>query len=323
MRIAQEGGGVLFTNKPRQFREALAASTTEPLLVPSVFDAMSAQLAARSGFQAAWIGSSGVTNTLMGMPDVGYVNLTDMDFIVRKAVASCDIPLLVDVDDGYGYALNVIHTVQTMEAAGSAGVMIEDQRNPRTPYEGTTAVLSANEAVGKIAAAADARKNPDFFIFARTDSAWTDGLNAAIDRGNRFSEAGADALYVTGVFSLENLAQIKREVKIPHLMWTNPGRGRSAATLAEISEMGFDMHALGSADATRATALALIDFFDHLYAGGLQAERAYREKWVGTPVEDWSTFTGFPNFRELEKKYLAEAEYRARYLSGNKPEWPK
>lgn len=296
-----------------EFRAHLEATTTLPMLIPSVYDAISAQIAARAGFRAVWLGSSGVSNALLGKPDAGLINLAEMEFVTRKLTATCKIAVLVDADDGYGYALNVIHTVRTLERAGAAGLMIEDQYNPRTPFEGTPAVIEIDEAVGKVAAAVDARTDPSFFICMRTDVAWTEGLEAAIERGRRFGEAGADALFVTGDFDIADLTRIAEEVRVPHLLWNHPRGDRSTLTLEKIRALGFDMHALGASDVTRVSALAMTRYFDDLQARGLAAEQQWRADFVGTVVADWSTFTGFDTVQKLEKKYLPSREYALRY----------
>jgi len=126
---------------------------------------------------------------------------------------------MMDVDDGYGNVLCVVQTVRRLEAAGAAGTMMEDQRSPLgTPTAGGVAVISKEAAIGKLKAAADARKDRDFFIIGRTASFWPEGHDSEIDRANAYVEAGADAVFLTGALSVADMARVGREVKAPHNM---------------------------------------------------------------------------------------------------------
>jgi 2-methylisocitrate lyase-like PEP mutase family enzyme len=291
-----------------QFRASLAAAKEVPLPIPVVYNALTAQLAAHAGFPAVWLGGSAIANTLMGLPDVGYMNLNEMEYVLRRATATAEIPILVDIDAGYGSAVQVVHTIRTIESCGAAGVQLEDQYNPRTPFAGTALVIPVEEALGKIKAAVDTRKDPDFLIQARTDSVWTEGLDRAIERANLYAEAGADALFIPAKFTPAQEARIGREVNIRHKMWF---RSKPQPSLKEIRKMGFDMIVLGNM--MHATALAVSRYLQDLHDRGLEAEEEFQKQFTGTPLEDWGQFTGFPAVREHERKYLPEAEYKARY----------
>jgi 2-methylisocitrate lyase-like PEP mutase family enzyme len=142
-----------------------------------------------------------------------------MEALLQRTVPVTPIPVMVDVDDGYGNVPCVVQTVRRLEASGAAGIMMEDQRSPLgTPTAGGVAVISTEAAIGKFKAAADARKDRDFFIIGRTESFWPEGLDSAIDRANAYVEAGADAVFLTGALSVAGMATVGRQVKAPHNM---------------------------------------------------------------------------------------------------------
>lgn len=304
----------------RQFRDLLLGATDKPLITPSVFNAQSAQIAANTGFETVWIGGSTVTNTLLGMPDAGYLNLSEIEFVVSRTVAVSPVPVLVDIDDSYGPAINTARAVRTMELCGAAGVMIEDQYSPRTPYEGTVAVVPLEEAVGKIKAAVEARRDTDFFIVARTDVGWSEGIEASIERCRAFVDAGADAIFATGDFTVEDMARIGREVKVRHKKWAHPRQGRKAS-LNEIRELGYDNTGLGGVDLLRAATLAMVRYLEDVHERGIEGEAEQRVQFSGTAVEDWGSFTGFGKIREAERRYLPDSEYRKRYGVGKEAEF--
>lgn len=294
-----------------QFRAALAAAGDEPLSVPSVFDSFSTRLVAHAGFTACCMGSSPLSHSLLGLPDAGFLTLSDMEFMLRKVTLNATIPILADVDNGYGNALNVVHTVRTLEAAGCAGIMLEDQDFPRTPHAGTARVIPVEEATGKFKAALDSRKDHDFFIIARTDLAWTKGIEAAIERLSLYAEAGVDAIFMPNKFDTAEVARLGREVKAPHRMWA--ANGRDGITLAEVRKLGFDLVPLGGGDTLRAAAAGMMAFLDTLKADGLKGAYDFAQHMKGTPLGNWPKFNDFDVFEELERKYLSKAEYDERY----------
>ena len=164
--------------------------------MPGVFDGFSTRLVSQAGYIAAFITGSGVSESRLGQSDVGIMGL-DENVAAARAIAACsDLLLLADADTGYGNALNVYHTVRAFERAGVAGVMLEDQVWPkRCGHMKGKEVISADEMVQKIRAAAEARSDPDFVIKSRTDVLATHGLDEAIRRLNLYAEAGADLLF--------------------------------------------------------------------------------------------------------------------------------
>ena len=215
----------------------------EILVLPGVFDGFSTRLVSRHGYVAAFITGSGVSETRLGQPDVGLMGL-DENVAAARAIAACsDLLLLADGDTGYGNALNVYHTVRAFERAGVAGLMLEDQVWPkRCGHMRGKEVISAEEMVQKIHAAAEARVDPDFVIKSRTDVLATHGVAEAIRRLNLYAEAGADLLFADAAMSAEDIATIARHVSKP--LSVNMGFGirqRSTTPLlsaAQLQELG-------------------------------------------------------------------------------------
>jgi 2,3-dimethylmalate lyase len=296
-------------NRSATFRAQLNGAKERPLIAPTIYNAQTAQLAEQAGFQAAWLGGSGITNTLLGMPDAGYLNLTDMEYVLKRAVDSSNIGILADIDDGYGSFLNVMYSIKAVEGAGAVGVSIDDQLSHRTPYQGTTVVVPADELVGKIKAAVDARKDPNFLVMARTDSFWSLGLEAAIERINLYAEAGADMGFATGVFTRDTMSRMQRETTIPHRMMS---RTPDDMSLEQMRNLGFDLVALGQLDPMRTGALAMSNYYKQLFARGNEYKVEAQKQFVGTPFDNWWEFTGLAKVGDIEQKYLPAEELKQR-----------
>ena len=186
------------------------------LVLPGVFDGFSTRLVSKFGYTAAFITGSGVSESRLGQPDVGLMGL-DENVAAARAMAACsDLLLLADGDTGYGNALNAYHTVRAFERAGVAGLMLEDQVWPkRCGHLKGKEVISAEEMVQKIRAAAEARVDPDFVIKSRTDVLATHGLAEAIRRLNLYAEAGADLLFADAAMSVEDIGTIAKNTRKP------------------------------------------------------------------------------------------------------------
>lgn len=189
------------------------------LLVPGAFNALSAKVIADLGFQAIYVTGAGVTNMWFGMPDQGFMGLHEIADHTARIRDAVDVPLIVDADTGFGNALNVVHTVRTLERAGADCIQLEDQVAPkRCGHFSGKEVISTEEAVSKIKAAVDARRDPDFLIMARTDAAATHGFEAAVERAQKFAEAGADILFVEAVTKPEEVRALPQRLAKPQLM---------------------------------------------------------------------------------------------------------
>ncbi|CAN5864630.1 oxaloacetate decarboxylase [soil metagenome] len=202
----------------RQSLRALAEAR-RGVLVPGAFNALSARVIEDLGFEAIYITGAGVTNMWFGLPDQGFVGLheiADHTARIRDAVA---LPLIVDADTGFGNALNVRHTVRVLERAGADCIQFEDQVAPkRCGHFSGKDVISTDEAVAKIKAAVDARSDPDLLILARTDACATQGFEAALERAQKFSEAGADILFVEAVTTADEIRALPQRLARPQLM---------------------------------------------------------------------------------------------------------
>ena len=215
-----------------------------PVQLPSAHDALTARLIKRAGFHAYQIGGFALVGARHGVPDVDLTRFAEQSAAVRDIVAACDLPVLVDADDGYGDAKNVTHTVASYEAMGVSAIFIEDQVSPkRCGHMSGKEVVPADIMVQRLEAALAARRSPDFFIVARTDALGVEGLDAALKRGERYLRAGADGLYIEAPTSVEHLEQIGAAFKgVPQM--TNMFEGDKQTpwlTPMELSSLGFSM----------------------------------------------------------------------------------
>lgn len=186
-----------------KFRQALEQN--KPLQVVGTIHAYSAMMAKKIGHQAIYLSGGGVANASYGLPDLGMTSLNDVLVDVQRITAACDLPLLVDIDTGWGGAFNIAKTVRDMEKAGAAAVHIEDQvAQKRCGHRPNKEIVSTEEMVDRIRAAVDARVDADFFIMARTDSFAQEGLESALERARAYVAAGADGIFAEAVKTEEH-----------------------------------------------------------------------------------------------------------------------
>lgn len=187
-----------------------------PLLAPGIYDCISAKVVAASGYDAAFVSGAAVTASVLGYPDVGLQTMPEILSQVRNMARCVDIPLIVDIDTGYGNALNMMRAVREFEAAGVAGIFFEDQSFPKRcgHFEGKK-IITAEEMVVKIRAACEARRSSDFFIIARTDARAIEGLDRALERAQIYAEAGADGIYVEALLGEDEMRKAAQSVKVP------------------------------------------------------------------------------------------------------------
>ncbi len=201
----------------RRFREALAQE--KPLQVIGAINANHALLAKRAGFRAIYLSGGGVAAGSLGLPDLGISGLDDVLTDVRRITDICDVPLLVDVDTGFGAsAFNIARTTKSLIKFGAGGMHIEDQVGAkRCGHRPGKAIVSSEEMVDRVKAAVDAKTDPDFLIMARTDALAVEGLQAAIDRACACVEAGADAIFPEAMTELSMYKEFAKAVKVPVL----------------------------------------------------------------------------------------------------------
>lgn len=269
------------------------------VLVPGAFNALSAKVIEDLGFEALYVTGAGVTNMWFGMPDQGFMGLAEIADHTARIRDTAELPLIVDADTGFGNALNVYHTVRTLERAGADCIQLEDQVAPkRCGHFAGKEVISTEEAVNKIKAAVDARRDSDLMIMARTDAAATHGFEAAVERAQRFAEAGADILFVEAVTQAEEVRALPRRLSTPQLMNMVIGGKTPIFNADELGELGYGIVLYANAALQGAvmgmqkSLTVLRDGKEVPESSGLVAPFAERQRLVGKPQWD-----------ALEKRY--------------------
>jgi 2-methylisocitrate lyase-like PEP mutase family enzyme len=269
------------------------------LLVPGAFNAMSARVVADQGFEAVYLTGAGLTNMHYGVPDLGIIGLRDVADATSRLREAVDVPIIVDGDTGFGNAVNVWHTVRALEHAGADAIQLEDQLFPkRCGHFSGKEVAPLPEMLSKIRAAADARRDENFLIIARTDSRAVLGFEAAVERAQAFADAGADILFVEATESLEEVRALPKLLNKPQLINIVIGGKTPALTAAELGEMGYGIilyanAALQSAVAGMQRALGM------LKRDGLLKE----DPALVAPFLERQRLVQKPLYDELEKKY--------------------
>ncbi|MDD3786371.1 MAG: isocitrate lyase/phosphoenolpyruvate mutase family protein [Porticoccaceae bacterium] len=269
------------------------------VIVPGAFNALSAKVVEGLGFEAIYVTGAGVTNMWFGMPDQGFMGLHEIAEHTARIRDAVQVPLLVDADTGFGNALNVRHTVRTLERAGADCIQFEDQVAPkRCGHFDGKAVISTEEAVSKIKAAVDARHDADLLVMARTDAAATQGFEAAVERAHKFAEAGADILFVEAVTKAEEVRALPSRLPKPQLMNMVIGGRTPIFNAEQLGGLGFGIvlyanAALQGAVAGMQKALTVLrDEKEVQESSGLVTPFAERQRLVGKP--EWDA---------LEKRY--------------------
>jgi 2-methylisocitrate lyase-like PEP mutase family enzyme len=282
---------------PAQEIRDLVANDT--ILMPGVYDAITARIAARLGFDIVFISGYSVSAARLGEPDFGFLTESEMADATRSVTRISSAPVIVDADTGYGNAVNVMRTVGDFQDAGAAGVFLEDQVWPKKcgHFQGKQVIPTAEHAA-KIRAAADARGERDLFIVARTDARQPLGLDEAINRCLIYKEAGADALFVEAPQSVEELEQIARELP-PPLVANMIERGVTPhLSRGELKDLGFQLIVCPLAAlyaATKAAVKVLTELKEHETTAAL--------------YDELTTFDEFGELVELEKRYADEGRY--------------
>ena len=210
------------------------------VVAPGAYDGFSARLVEAAGFKAAYMTGAGTAASHLGQPDLGLTTLTEMATHAAHLAGCLSIPLIADADTGYGNVLNVVRTVREYERAGVAGLHIEDQVAPKKcGHIAGKQVIPTDEFCDKIRAASEYRTDPDLLIIARTDARAVTGLDDAIERGNRYAEAGADVIFVEAPQSMDEVQRIAREVKAPLLANMVPGGKTPAVKFSDLERLGF------------------------------------------------------------------------------------
>jgi len=285
-------------SKGQLIRQALHAQGQ--LIMPGVYDALSAKIAARAGFEVIFITGYSLSATLLGEPDFGLLTQSEVVGAAQRICAVVDTPVIVDADTGYGNAINVMRTVQDLIRAGAAGMFLEDQVWPkRCGHMKGKQVIALDEQLKKLRAAVEATQGSEFFIVARTDSRQALGLTEAITRGLAFKEAGADAVFIEAPESKEEMKEIAHQVPGP-LVANMLERGVTPLMgPKELKELGFDLIVWPLAPLYSA-AQSLTEVYTTLRRDG--STLAILDRLM--PFDDFNRIVG------LEEKYALDAKSR-------------
>ena len=251
-----------------RFRKALEENN--PLQVVGAINAYCAMLAEDSGHKAIYLSGGGVANASYGLPDLGITSLNDVIHDVERICNASDLPLLVDIDTGWGGAFNIARTIKSMERAGAAAVHIEDQvSQKRCGHRPNKAIVSQSEMADRVKAAVDARTDSDFVIMARTDALAVEGLDSAIERAVACVEAGADAVFPEAMLELSQYRLFADAVRVPVLANITEFGATPLFNCSELAENGVAM-VLYPLSAFRAMSKAALDVYQAIAINGDQ-----------------------------------------------------
>jgi 2-methylisocitrate lyase-like PEP mutase family enzyme len=269
------------------------------MLVPGAANALAARVIEDLGFEAVYVSGAGVANTFWGMPDLGFVSLTEIAQHTATICEAVNIPVLVDADTGFGNALNVRHAVRVLERAGADAIQLEDQTMPKKcGHFENKSVIPAEEMAGKIKAAVDARTSSDLLVIARTDALAVEGFPAAIERAQRYIEAGADVTFVEAPKNAEEIRAIPQRLSVPQVVNVVVGGKTPVLGQEELAKMGYGLVlyanvALQGAIAGMQAALKHLKSNGRVdEASGMVASFAERQRLVKKPL-----------FDDLDRKY--------------------
>jgi methylisocitrate lyase len=251
-----------------RFREAMAEE--KPLQIMGTINAYAALLAEKTGYKAIYLSGGGVANTSFGLPDLGVTTLNDVLTDASRITAATDVPLLVDIDTGWGSAFSIARTIKEFERVGVAAVHIEDQvAAKRCGHRPNKELVSKEEMADRVKAAADAKTDSDFVLMARTDAYNSEGQQAAIDRACAYVEAGADMIFAEAVYELDDYRAFTAAVDVPVLANITEFGQTPYFTTTELGEAGASM-VLYPLSAFRAMSNAALNVYETIRKEGTQ-----------------------------------------------------
>ncbi len=271
------------------------------IVAPGVYDALTALLVEQAGFSAAYLSGASVAYTRLGRSDIGFLSLDDVAQIATCIRERVDLPLIVDADTGFGNALNVMRTVRLLERAGASAIQLEDQSSPkRCGHLQGKSVIGTREMVGKVRAAVDARRDARTLIIARTDAVAVEGFDAALERAERYAEAGADMLFVEAVRSREQMQELNRRLGSVRPLMANMVEGgvTPASTAQELGEIGYRL-VIFPGGTVRALTHALQGYLADLLAQG--TTQPWRERMLD--FDALNAVIGTPQLLALGQRY--------------------
>ena len=271
------------------------------VVAPGCYDALSALLIERAGFEAAYVSGASIAYTHLGRPDIGLVSLSELTDIVGAIRERVSLPLIVDMDTGFGNALNVQRSVKLLARAGASALQLEDQVTPkRCGHLAGKELVSTEEMSGKIKAALDARPDESVLLIARTDAIAVEGFNAAIDRADAYISAGADVLFIEAPQSAEEIAAIGKHFggRVPLLANMVEGGKTPLRDAGELEKLGFSI-AIFPGGTVRALAHHLAQYFASLKAHGTTAP--FRDRMLD--FKGINDIVGTDDMLELGQRY--------------------
>ncbi|NQD37757.1 methylisocitrate lyase [Permianibacter sp. IMCC34836] len=276
-----------------KFRAAVAEE--HPLQVVGAITAYAAMMAKRTGFKAIYLSGGGVAANSLGTPDLGISTMEDVLIDIRRITDACDLPLLVDIDTGWGGAFNIARTIRSMIKAGAGAVHLEDQvAAKRCGHRPGKEIVSKEEMVDRVKAAVDARFDESFVIMARTDAIAVEGIEKAIERAQACVEAGADMIFPEAIYTLEQYRQFKDAVKVPILANITEFGQTPLFTTDELNSAGVDI-VLYCCGAYRAMNKAALNFYETVRRDGTQ-------KAAVPTMQTRAELYDFLNYHQYEQK---------------------
>lgn len=283
----------MMTSAGSRFRQAL--NEEDPLQIVGTINAYAALMAEQVGYRAIYLSGAGVANASYGLPDLGMTTLDNVIEDASRITAACDVPLLVDIDTGWGGAFNIARTIRAMTRAGVAAVHIEDQvGQKRCGHRPNKNIVPTGEMVDRIKAAVDARTDPDFVVMARTDALAVEGMEPMLDRIRAYEAAGADAIFAEAMTEIGHYTRVTGAVAVPVLANLTEFGMTPMYTTAELAGVGIRM-ALYPLSAFRAMNQAALDVFTEIRNAGTQRD-------VIAKMQTRETLYQFLGYHQFEQK---------------------
>ena len=281
----------------------LVYDKSKPLVFPGVYDAITARIAQKAGFEAMFQTGYGTSAALLGMPDYGFIGSTETIENARRICKAVSVPVIVDADTGYGNPLSVWKIVNELEAVGAAGIFLEDQKWPkRCGHMAGKEVIAKEEYAEKLRAALDARQSKEFIIVARTDARATEGLDSAIERGLLYKEIGADAIFVEAPKSIDEMKKIGRSIKAPLVANMIEGGATPMLSSQQLHKMGFNL-ILYPLSVLYANTFATLQILQELKKVGTTAR--LRKHLVN--FNQFNDIVELSKFKKMENKYATKS----------------
>ncbi len=286
--------------KTTRLKELLYAK--EIVAAPGAHDVMTAKIIEKVGFDMAYMTGYGTAASTLGKPDIGLLCMSEMLDRARKLATATNIPIVADGDTGFGNAVTLMRTIEDFEDAGVAGIQLEDQIAPkRCGHMAGRKVVSMEEMIGKIEAAITARRDPDFVIIARTDARTSLGIDEAIKRALAYEKAGADAIFVESIETIEEMKWINQVIKAPTIVNIVEGGRTPQLTDKELEELGFNLviHPVAS---TYVIAKAVFDLMHALKRDG--STKAFADKMI--TFNEFNELIGLGEYSKYEDLFVRD-----------------